>query len=114
MLFLSYTGIGVTAAPGTWTAEAEVRLLHSRPCEQFNGGKKGIGVMTKRGGRRQNAGRKPRADGRVWRSVRVPLTDGEFASVKALTPDERREALMAAMKDLSPDRRQEILLKLGS
>lgn len=66
-----------------------------------------------RGGKRKNAGRPPRPDGRTWRSVKVPLTDAEFLSVKAMLPDERRVALMAAMRDLSPNKRREILLKIG-
>lgn len=51
------------------------------------------------GGKRSNADRKPgRADGRRWRIVKMPLTDIEFAAIRAIPPSLQREILLQAQK----------------
>lgn len=51
--------------------------------------------MNNHGGKRPNSGRKPgRPDGRRWRSVKMALTDAEFATIKAIPPEDRRRILL--------------------
>lgn len=74
-----------------------VKLLHGGKLQGQKAGGRWVvdhSSVEKRIAANPQRGLPPRADGRRYRSIRIPLTDEEFERVRFLEPAERRRRLL--------------------